>query len=392
MHPPADASARVVFRLGFRPFFLAAAVFALVSLVLWGGVFFAGWRIGAVAPAAWHAHEMIYGYAVAVIAGFLLTAVRSWTGLPTPTGRALAGLLAAWLAARVLLASGPAFLAAAALADVLFGFLLLVVVARPIARTRQWRQAGIVAKLVLLAAGNLAFYAGVGGLWPRGVEIGLYGGLYLLVALIMTIGARVLPGFIERGADAPVRIGNPVWVAPASIGLFLGLVIADLFARDARLVALCAAGLAIVHGARLYAWHTPHLWRKPLLWGLYLALVSIEGGFLLLALAAWFVVPKTLALHAFAVGGVGLATLAMMARVALGHTGRDVHHPPAAVGPALALLASSAVVRVALPLLAPGQHGIAIGLAQALWVAAFALFVAVYAPILTRPRIDGAPG
>jgi len=381
-----------VWQLGFRPFFLVAGVFAAIAMVLWSGIWFGGWRLGAVAPVYWHAHEMIYGYALAVVAGFLLTAVRNWTGLPTPSGGMLAALVACWLAARVALLLSPDMLMAAAAFDLLFDCALLVAVARPIVRVRQWRQGGILAKLALITTGNAVFYAGALDGSVTGVFYGLYGGVLLLVALILTMAGRVLPGFIERGVRRSVSIRDPRWASAATLVLFLGFFVAEVALRDTHLVAFFAGGLAGITARRLVAWHTLALWREPLLWGLYLAVVSIECGFLLYAAAPWWPVPRTLALHAFAAGGIGLATLAMMARVALGHTGRDIRKPPLAVGVALGLLATAVLTRVGLPLALPPYYSVALACSQALWIAAFVVFVAAYAPILMRERVEDVPG
>jgi uncharacterized protein involved in response to NO len=382
-----------VFALGFRSFFLVAATFALVAMVLWSGAWFGGWPLGAVSPMLWHGHEMLFGFAVAVIAGFLLTAVRNWTGRATAHGSTLAALVACWLTARVLSAWPGAPLGLLALTDLGFDIALLIAVTLPIVRVRQWRQAGIIAKLVLLSGANATFYAGAAGyLQPAAMTTALHAALFLVVALVLTIAGRVLPGFIERGVDERVTISDRPWAARASLVAFLVFFIAELVGELPRLAAAGAAGVAIANGIRLAAWHTRALWCRPLLWGLYLALLAIEAGFVLYALAPWFAIPRTLALHALAIGGIGLATLAMMARVALGHTGRDIQAPPAVVGPALGLLATAVLARVALPLAAPAHYALAIGLAQAGWIAAFALFLAAYTPILLRPRIDGAAG
>ncbi|MEQ8663958.1 MAG: NnrS family protein [Gammaproteobacteria bacterium] len=162
-----------------------------------------------------------------------------------------------------------------------------------------------------------------------------------------------------------MSIRDRPWAARASLAAFLVFFVAELAGDLPRVAAAGAAGVAIANGIRLAAWHTPALWRHPLLWGLYLALLAIEGGFVLYALAPWLPVPRTLALHALAMGGIGLATLAMMARVALGHTGRDIRHPPAVVGPALALLVAGVLARVVLPLVLPAHYALAIALAQA---------------------------
>lgn len=391
--PPANRPApAVLLQLGFRIFFLVAAVFAVLAMGLWAGAWFAGWPVGAVAAVQWHAHEMLFGYAMAVIAGFLLTAVPNWTGLPTASGMPLAALVAAWLAARVLMAAGPGLLPAAAAADLAFNLGLLLAVAVPVLRARQWRQAGILAKLVLLGVANAAFYGGELGLWTGAARPALSAALLLIVALVLTIGGRVLPGFIERGVDVPVHINDRPLAARASLACFLVFFVAELLGDAPRLAAVAAAGVAGFNASRLAAWHTPALWRRPLLWGLYLAMLAIEAGFILYALAPWFAIPRTLAMHALATGGIGLATLAMMARVSLGHTGRDIRQPPTLLAPALALLAAGVLARVLLPLLLPASYALGVGLAQACWMLAFSLFAVAYLPMLASPRVDGRPG
>ena len=176
-----------ILRLGFRPFFLAAAVYAALGMAAWGLAWFTAWPPTAIPAPLWHAHEMLYGYALAVVAGFLLTAVRNWTGLPTARGGALAALLALWCAARLGYFLGPAALPYVAALDLGFDLLLLAAVATPIVRVRQWRQAGILAKLVLLITGNALFYLGVMGQVVDGTFYALHGGVFVLVALILTI-------------------------------------------------------------------------------------------------------------------------------------------------------------------------------------------------------------
>ena len=191
-------------RLGFRAFFLAAGGFAVVSVLVWYASFILGWGFpfAGLSPSAWHAHEMIYGYSMAVVAGFLLTAVRNWTGMQTLHGPALLLLFLLWLLARVsILAGGARFLALAAGLDLLFMAVLTTAIAVPIIRSRQWSNLAIVGKIALLLVSNLVFFLGVSGQLERGVYWGLYSGLYLIIALIFTLSRRVLPLFIERGGS-----------------------------------------------------------------------------------------------------------------------------------------------------------------------------------------------
>lgn len=385
-----------VLRLGFRPFFLAAGLFAVFAMSLWAGLWPDGrigpWAPTAVDPVTWHAHEMVFGYALAVVAGFLLTAVKNWTGRQTPAGATLAVLVGTWGLARALLLARPAALPFAALADLAFNLGLVTAIAHPIVAVRQWRQSGVLAKVLLLGVANACFYLAAFGLIALSPLLVLHAAVFLLVALILTIAGRVLPGFIERGVRSPVKVSDSAWARRASLGLFVAFSVIELGFDAPLLLSVTAGALAVVTAWRLRAWHVRALWREPLLWGLYLALLAIEAGFVLYALAAPFALPHTLALHAFAAGGIGLATLAMMARVTLGHTGRDIRRPSSLVAAALVMLTAGVVARVLVPLAWPAGHTLAVAAAQALWAASFALFVVAHAPMLIGPRIDGANG
>lgn len=380
--------------MGFRPFFLGAALFALVTMSEWFAVYSGvlALPLAHLSASQWHAHEMIYGYAIAVVAGFLLTAVSNWTGRPTARGAALGVLVGLWAGARASLLAGDALAGAAALLDGLFALGLLLAVGVPLVRARQWRQAGILAKLLLLATGNVVFWLGAFGVLQHGVRWGLLGGLYLLVSLVLTIGARVLPGFIERGVDYPVRIAAPAWIVGANIVLVLAFFVNELFVGHAPAAVALAGTLCALNAWRLACWHTRGIWRRPLLWGLYGAFAGITAGFGLHALAALGRLPPMLALHAFAIGGVALATLAMMARVALGHTGRDIHAPPAAVKVALGLLLAALLARVGMPLIGMDWYAAGVQWSQGLWIAAFAIFLLAYVPVFTGPRVDAQGG
>jgi uncharacterized protein involved in response to NO len=336
---------------------------------------------------------MVFGYAMAVIAGFLLTAVVNWTGQMTLRGLPLAVLFVAWLVARVALmvpVEGGIWIAAGA--DLVFMAILLVGLTRPVLATRQWNQVGILSKVLLLLAANMAFYAGALGLLENGQTWGLYGGLYLVLSLIFVLGRRVMPFFIERGVGGGVQLRNRTWVDRSSLVLFTAWALLDVFANQAQIVAWLSLVLFAIHGVRLWDWHTPGIWRRPLLWSLYLGYACVLLGFLLKALAIWRGFGATFALHAFAFGSVGLVTLSMMARVTLGHTGRDVLEPPRLLGPVFAVLLIGALVRVLTPWLAPQYYQASIAVAGVLWIAAFAAFVMTFLPMLARPRIDGRRG
>lgn len=381
--------------LGFRPFFLGAALFAIMSIAVWMGVYAFQQPLqldDGISMLQWHAHEMIYGFAMAVIAGFLLTAVKNWTGVPTIHGLKLLGLFTLWAAARILFLFGTGFIILAAILDILFMLGLIIAVAYPVIKVKQWKQMGIMSKLLLLTIGNICFYLGAAGLIENGVHLGIYGGLYLIIGLMLTMGRRLIPFFVEVGVGYPVKLFNSQWLDLSSLVLFLAFFIVELFIGNPQLAAFLSIGLFIITTARLIGWHTVGIWKQPLLWSLFIAFLFIDIGFLLMALHPLFNVSKLLAIHAFSFGGIGIATLSMMARVSLGHTGRDVKSPSVAVTIALVVLIVGTVVRVGLPLIAPNHYLIWILVSQILWITAFLIFLFAYAGILIKPRIDGQFG
>lgn len=392
--PVASSGRFALFALGFRPFFLLAGVFAVVSVPLWAAAYvgFFAFPRSSLPGIAWHGHEMIFGYAFAVIAGFLLTAVRNWTQVPTLRGVGLALLALAWLGARLIWLFAPAAWVWAAVLDLVFGLGLVLAILFPILRVRQWKQLGIVAKVVAIALANGLFYWALAREWGEGLRWGLMSGVYLVLALVFVMARRVLPFFIERGVDEPVTLRNRAWLEGASLVLLTALFVLDVFGEADDLAGGLAALLFVVHGLRLYDWYTPALWRKPMLWILYGAYAAATLGFALKAAAALGAVAPQLALHAWTVGGMGMMTLGMMARVSLGHTGRSVLVPPSAIVPAFGLSALAFFLRVVGPLLLPAAYATWIVASGLAWALAFALFLWVYAPMLARPRLDGQPG
>ena len=382
--------------LGFRPFFLSAGAFAVIGILLWTAIYSFNWQgLNAAYPAmTWHAHEMIFGYTLAVVAGFLLTAIKNWTGQQTLHQAPLLLLTAIWLAARLLPFMQGLSLQAVASVDLLFMLALLAAVAIPVLRARQWQQAGIIAKVALMTLANALFYLGLLGYWPAGTQLGLYAGLYLMIALIFTMGRRVIPFFIERGVGVSFKANNTRWVDRSSLVLFLLFAITDLIAMTQGNQALAgmAAALALVqiplHGWRLYGWYHAAIWQKPLLWVLYVAYAWLVLGFGLKFLSWSTGLSPWLAVHAFAYGGIGMMTLGMMARVILGHTGRNVFEPPALVGKIFTILFAGACVRILAVWALPQWHWWWIVIAQCLWMLAFGLFIWLYAPMLIKPRVD----
>jgi len=287
---------------------------------------------------------------------------------------------------------GTALIHSAAVLDLLFSAGLVVAFAVPIFRAGKWKQVGILMNLVLFATGNAAFYLGSFGYVGAGVEWGVYGGLYLVVGLILIMGRRVIPLFIQGGVGYPVTLFNSKWIDRLIPVLFVLLLIVDVFGEGGRPVAYLAGALFAANLVRLVGWYTSGIWKKPLLWSLYVAYAFIVLGFLLLATSGLGDTPRFVAIHSLTYGGIGLVTLSMMMRVSLGHTGRNVHAPPAAVPWCLLLLVVGAGFRVLLPL-ADMQHYIFwIAASQIAWILAFSGLAGLLIPILVRPRIDGRPG
>lgn len=386
---------------GFRPFFLLGSVFAVGAVAVWFWVL----RYQASLPHSavltdvhWHAHEMLFGYALGVIAGFLLTAERNWTGVETLRGLPLLLLVLLWLTARIMPFIGHTqAIAMMAVLDLAFNVFLCVALLHPIVKVRQWKHMAIWTKVLLLLAANLVFYLDVLGYTGTGRSLGLYTALYLVVSLIMLMGRRVIPFFIEKGVGYAVSLRHYRWMDTGSLLLMLVFITVELFYVMPLAAAVTAAALALLHAWRLLGWYTHGIWNKPLLWVLYLGYAWLIIGFVLKALSyhglpRWLSVDPTLAVHAFAYGSIGMVTLGMMSRVALGHTGRDVFNPPKILSWLFLLLLAGSLVRVLLPLSFPSAYLTWIMVSQWLWIAAFSGFALTYVPMLIKGRADGKSG
>ena len=384
-----------IFRLGFRPFFLAAGLYAIISMAIWMAVYVFSVEIefSGISANLWHAHEMIFGYTMAVVAGFLLTAIKNWTGVEVLRGKALAFLFSLWLLARLLPLSSIAFsIEIIAVVDTAFLLLLVAVCLRPVLKVKQYKQLGIISKLFLLFLCNVVFYLGLMGVIADGVQWGLYSAMYMIIALILVMMRRVMPMFIKNGIDGEVEIKNHSWLDNTSLILLVCLWIGDVFTEYDQFTAVAATALALLHVIRLAGWYTNKIWRKPLVWILVVAYGSIITGFALKALSFYSGVSPFLSTHAFTVGGIGLITLGMMSRVALGHTGRNVFQPPAIVFWSFLALLLGVIVRVFIPLVNMDYYVYWIGISQLLWMIAFAVFVFMVAPMVLSPRVDGKDG
>jgi uncharacterized protein involved in response to NO len=377
-----------LWNLGFRPFYLVAALFAAASLPLWIAQYAGVLPTPYVRSAAWHGHEMLFGYTLAVVAGFLLTAVRNWTSQPTPAGLPLAALVALWVAGRVLVLTP--FAVASAVVDAAFPLALAVAIGVPIVRSRNRRNVFFLGLLILLAGADLAFHLAQADAiaWPA--RAGLQVGLDVILFVMAVMGGRVIPMFTNNGIPGTRATRHPA-LEKAALGSVVALLVVDLVQAPAGLVAGVALVAAAAHAARLALWQPWRTLRTPLVWVLHLAYGWIVVALLLRGLAALGVVAEPFATHALTVGAIGGLTIGMMTRTARGHTGRLLVADRVEVA-CYALVALAAVVRVFGPLLMPGAYVGAVVLSGLLWSGGFGLYAVRYWPVLSRPRLDGKPG
>lgn len=384
----------VVLQTGFRIFFLGAAVHAVVSMIVWQMFCVMGKNIFVGMPlTVWHGHEMVFGFTMAVVAGFLLTAVMNWTGLATLHGMPLLGLFSLWALARILAFMPASFpLWPMALCDSLFLIFLTIAVMKPIITLKQWMQSAVFSKLILLFITGAVFYAALFHADLYVQRKALRFAVYMVVSLILTIGRRIMPFFIERGVGYSVTLKNSRVLDVASLIFLLAFSLIDIFWPQRLIVAALCAGLVVIHSLRLSGWYTPGIWKKPLLWILFIGYGFIIAGFLLKIFAVWGRRPDDAAMHAFTAGGIGVFVLGMMARVAWGHTGRNIAEAPRQLPWIFVPIAAAAFVRVFFPIVHEPAYILWIAVSQVLWITAFSLYLVCYFKVLVSPRVDGKWG
>ena len=374
--------------LGFRPFYLLASAFAALSILLWICQYTGHLPAAYVRSPAWHGHEMLYGYTIAVMAGFLLTAVRNWTGMPTPTGRTLMVLAALWVAGRVLVLTPYAL--TAAIVNAAFPVAIAVAIGIPLVGSHNRRNYFFIALLLLLGAAVLAFHLSALAMlaWPE--RASLQAGLDVVLFVLAVMGGRVIPMFTNNGVPGVQATRRP-WVEKFALGAVIALIVADLLPVPAAFVALLAFAAAVAHAVRLYLWQPWRTTRAPMVWVLHVAYAWIVVYLVLRGLAALGWVADLFAVHALTIGAIGGMTIGMMTRTARGHTGRPLVPDRYEVA-CYALVAFAALIRVFGGMWLPGVYIATVVVSGACWSAAFALYTARYWPVLTRSRLDGKPG
>lgn len=380
-----DYAGPALFSYGFRPFFLGGAVWAALGVLLWLPQYFGEITVPtALAPMDWHIHEMLYGYAAAVIAGFLLTAIPNWTGRLPVTGAPLGALALLWLAGRLaMLFSAKIGATPAAIIDSAFLIALAAMAMQEIVAGRNWRNLRVLAVLGVLIAGNIAFH------WEAihdgSAAYGTRLGIAAIVALITLVGGRIVPSFTHNWLvrENPGRLPQPfarydmatIVVAVAALALWVALPTQPLTGSMLLLAGAMQAG-------RLMRWAGDRTWRNPLVLILHVGYAFVPIGFLLLGAALlWPAIwPVGAGLHAWTAGAIGIMTLAVMTRATLGHTGQ----PLVATGGTQAIYALAVLAVLARIAAAFAPSSLLLHLATFAWIGAFGGFAIVFGPLLVR--------
>lgn len=383
-----------LFEYGFRPFFLLVGLHAL-AVPVWVAVVLGWLSLPVNMEVSWHAHQMVYGFAAAGLAGFLLTAVPSWTGTQVRCGAPLIVLAALWLAGRLAttlpgLFSPPL----AALLDLAFIPALASLVAGPLLAAGKARNLLLLVPLTLFWIGDLLMQAEFLGISEDTAATGARLGIDVMLLMITVIGGRIVPTFTANALRASGIMAEPRHSAlldRGSIAAMTLLLISEATTGMSSVTGVIALAAAILNGARLAGWHGERTLNSPILWVLRLGYAWLVFGLFLKAIAALTdLIPEAAALHALTAGAMGTMLLAVMSRAGLGHTGRVVKaHPP--TGGSYVLISLAALLRIAATLVPQLYSQLLIGSGIA-WTAAFLLFLAIYGPILTVARADGRAG
>jgi len=382
-----------LFRLGFRPFFLAGSLFAVISMILWGMLLSGKMILPSQLPITqWHAHEMLFGFAGAIILGFLLTAVQNWTGYPGLKGRKLALLFSLWLAARLaLFLLPPALYWLTMLLELSWMPLAALVLAKAVYHAKQWRNLFFIPLLFAMTMLNAISLIGFKSYDYIMSQHAIWSMLFLVFFIIAVMGGRVIPFFTSKGTGTekvqPIKILEYLALIP-----LLLLAIVTWFPHLASVSGALALLAGSVNMLRVIRWKPQLTLPVPLLWSLHLSYMLLSAGLLFYALALF--VPSfnaTTMIHLTAIGGFGGVILAMISRVSLGHTGRPLVTSKW-MNIAFMATAASGIARVILPFLIADMLLMAYWVSILFWCSAFTLFVLFYAKMLLSARLDKRPG
>jgi len=385
-----------IFRLAFRPLFLGGTLYAVIAIGCW--IFFwlqpFDWTPYG-GHTWWHGHEMLFGFGTAIVAGFLLTAVANWTGIPGLRGKPLALLSIIWLLGRLLLAFDfglPDWLIASV--DIAYMLFVTIAMAYPVIKVKQWQNLMFIPILLAFTLLNaISHWAISSNEYQLAVQC-LHATIMLFTLLIAVLGGRVIPAFTANTTDCQ-RLTPIKWLEVISIVSILIMIVIFFYGitRIPPIVLFMISTIAaIVNFIRFSRWGIQHSFAVPLLWSLHLAYLFIPIGFTMLALQSIGLMSNTsAALHSFTVGSIGGMILAMISRVSLGHTGRPLQIN-ALITLAYVAILIAALVRVVIPVWLPEFYTIGIAASGVLWIFAFSIYVYFYGPMLLKSRIDGHPG
>jgi uncharacterized protein involved in response to NO len=384
VEPQKELQIAAVWRMPFRPFFLAATSFGGLAILLWILSFHLGLKAGGIGL-QWHIHEMIMGFAATIILGFALTAAQTWTGIRTVHGRSLTLLFALWLLARLGWLLAPPLQWLGALGDVLLFCCAAAIMARMVYLARNWRNAFFVPVFLLFALFSASYaYALLQG--NPGLARNLQDfAFYLIVHVVLVVGGRVIPFFTDRRLQRPDTTRYP-WLELSALVSSLLFLLTIVVGADMDLVRWAAAMVAAFNLLRWLSWKPWQCSRIPLLWSLYVAYGFIIAGFAIIAGQ----LPYSSGVHMIAVGGFGLMILSMISRVSLGHSGRPLELPQGFSLAYIALIV--AALSRTLAGFVPEYYLACLWIAALGWITGFGLFLYHYVPILTAPRIDNGPG
>lgn len=372
---------------GFRPFFFLGALYSVISLVLWGG-FYAGYIVPPyfmIDAVSWHAHEMIYGFSMAIVAGFLLTAVANWTGGAPTRQMHLAGLCLLWLLGRVVMHFDFG-LPAWAIIAVESAFIPALALSLAIPLIRSWNKRNFIflTLLSVLFACDLWFLLTIN-------MAALHAALMMILIMISLIGGRIIPAFtvaalrrkgIETYQTPQIKMDVAALVSLVAVALCL------VFAKGTPILGIAAGVSCLIHGLRMRHYHTLKTFDDPLVWILHAGYCWLVVGLGLLALTGFGALGVAAVIHALTAGAIGSMILGMICRVTLGHTGRDLKLGALSTLSFFAIQVT-AIARVFGPIFMPDHMNEWIIGSAALWSLCFAAYLWVYTPMLFTARPDG---
>ena len=396
MNTPTTPAAHPIWAMAFRPFYLLAALYGALSVLAWGAGYNSafGYTGTAALPARfWHAHTSIWGYAGTLVVAFLLTAVATWTKQPPVRGRFLMVLTGLWLAARAgIYLPDPVY---GGIAGTLFYWLSAWGMGVSVWKSRNTRNYIAVFALFMLGTSQAAFHWHLRSSGFAALDDGLFAGLMMVAGFIGLVGNRIISFFTSKKLNT-VQVASPQWLMLSTMLLPLAAAVLLMTLTALPLAGVLAAAAGVVSCIQSVRWFEKGIVREPLLWVLHAGYASAALGLLVMGIAMFQPALRSLGVHLLAVGGIGLLTVGMITRTALGHTGRPLYPAPRFLPTAFLLMLAATLLRAlaAVLLLAGSATGYTHSLrcSAVLFAASLLIYFVRYLPWLTRPRIDGKVG